>query len=235
MIIKRKRDKPNSIFRMKVLKYSISITITFIICCFILIEYCNSKIDSDSTGKTFSRLEKLPHNKVGLLLGCAHKLMNGQSNVYFLHRITAAVRLIENGKIDVIIVSGDNSRKGYDETTAMKEALLSEGIAEGKIFCDYAGFRTFDSVVRANAIFGCDEFTIISQEFHNNRALFIADKKGLDAIAYNAQDVIEFNSFKSIMRERLARVKTFLDIYLLNTQPRFYGPKVNINKSSFDL
>ena len=100
--------------------------------------------------------------------------------------------------------------------------------AAERIFCDYAGFRTLDSIVRANTIFGCTNVTVISQEFHNKRAIFIARHRNIDAVGYNAREVTVFHSFKTKAREFLAKTLTVLDIYVLNRQPRFAGPGIEI-------
>ena len=102
-------------------------------------------------------------NKVGLVLGTAKVLQNGRLNLYFKYRIEATVALYKEGKIEFVLVSGDNSVKGYDEPTDFKDELVKRGIPPEKIFLDYAGFRTLDSVIRAKEIFGQEQITIISQ------------------------------------------------------------------------
>ncbi|MGB0177627.1 MAG: SanA/YdcF family protein, partial [Owenweeksia sp.] len=99
---------------------------------------------------------------------------------------------------------------------------------EERIVLDYAGFRTFDSMVRAREVFGQQAFTVISQPFHNERAIFIARKFGIEAYGYNAPDVIGAGGFRTKVREVGARVKMVLDIYVLNTQPKFLGEKIII-------
>ena len=105
--------------------------------------------------------------------------------------------------------------------------VIRNGVTEDRIFCDYAGFRTLDSVVRAKEIFGQTNITIISQEFHNQRAIYIARRKGIDAIGFNAKEATRRNSFKTLMREQLARVKTVLDM-AIGVRPKFYGERVPI-------
>jgi SanA protein len=123
-----------------------------------------------------------------------------------------------------IVVSGDNSTEYYDESTAMKEALVLIGVPDSVITLDYAGFRTLDSVVRCKWVFGQSEIIVVSQEFQNERALFIANHYGINAVGFNAKDVPNRYGFKTMLREYLARVKAVLDIYVLNTQPKFPGP-----------
>jgi len=187
----------------------------------------NYRIDSATEGKTHFDITELPNNRVGLVLGTSSKLVQGGANPYYTYRINAAVQLYKAGKVKFILVSGDNSTKYYNEPKTIKKDLVRGGIPADKIFLDYAGFRTLDSMVRAKEIFGLDSVTVISQKFHNERAIYIAEKKGLTAVGFNAKDVSTRNGLKVQFREYFARVKVFLDL-LLNTQPKFYGDKMEI-------
>jgi len=119
-------------------------------------------------------------------------------------------------------VSGDNSRKDYDEPSDFKNDLITKGIPEHKIFLDYAGFRTLDSVVRAKEIFGQTSITFISQKFHNQRAIYIANHYNINAIGFNANDV-----YNRHLREYFARSKAGIDL-VFNVQPKFLGEKIII-------
>lgn len=174
---------------------------------------------------TYNTIQEIPKRKVGLLLGTSKKTIHGNINLYFKYRMTAAATLFKAGKIDYIIVSGDNSIKEYNETRDMKNYLVTLGVPANKIIEDYAGFRTLDSVVRTKEVFGQNNITIISQQFHNQRAIFIAQHHNINAIAFNAQDVSRNYSYKTILREYLARVKAVLDVRILNTMPKFYQQK----------
>ena len=181
-----------------------------------------------SKGKTYTSVDEIPANKVGLVLGTSKYTRNGNINLYFEYRIRATVQLYKSGKIKYVLVSGDNGNKNYDEPTAFKEELISRGIPSEKIYLDYAGFRTLDSVVRANAIFGQSSFTVISQKFHNERAIYLANNKGFFAVGYNAIDVTTKAGMKTKVREVFARTKAFLDI-LFGVGPKFYGEKITID------
>ncbi|PBQ33315.1 protein SanA [Sphingobacteriaceae bacterium] len=188
---------------------------------------CNRFIDKAAEGKFFTDVEKVPYHKVGLLLGTSKFLGNGVENPYFNYRINAAVELYKAKKISYILVSGDNSRKEYDEPNMMKTDLINAGVDSTRIFLDYAGFRTFDSMVRLKEVFGQNSVTIISQQFHNERALYIARREGIEAVAFNAKDVGKRMGFRTQLREKFARVKVFVD-YLFGNEPKFLGPKVLI-------
>lgn len=175
----------------------------------------------------FNNTEKIPYNKAGLLLGTSKYLRNGYLNPYFTNRIKATSDLYKTGKIKYIVVSGDNSVAHYNEPEDMKNALVEAGVPDNVIFLDYAGFRTLDSVVRMKEIFGQQKFTVISQQFHNERAIYIARHHGIDAIGYNAKDVSKKIGIKVIIREYFARIKVFLD-FLVGKEPKFLGEKIVI-------
>ena len=185
-------------------------------------------IDYRASGKTYDTVEKIPKNKVGLVLGTAKWLMNGQINLYYTLRINAAVTLYESGKIDYILISGDNGTTTYDEPSDFKNDLIKRGIPEERIFLDYAGFRTLDSVVRAKEIFGQTSLTVISQKFHNQRAIYLAQNQGINAVAFNAKDVSGKYGLKTRLREYFARVNASFDV-VFNTNPKFLGDKIDIN------
>ncbi len=193
----------------------------------ILILVCNFTVNWAAEGKTFSTLEDVPKNEVGLILGTAKKLVGGQPNVYYSFRINATLKLFKAKKISYVLVSGDNATKYYNEPKTIKADLIAGGIPKDKIFLDFAGFRTLDSMVRAKEVFGLSKVTIISQKFHNQRAIYLANKKGLDAIGFNAKDVKGNFGLKIHAREYLARVKVFIDL-LFKTKPKFYGERIII-------
>ncbi len=194
---------------------------------FLFILFANYSIGKSAESKVFSDTSNIEKNKVGLVLGTAKYLKSGRLNLYFKYRIDATVKLYKAGKIEFVLVSGDNGNTEYDEPTDFKEALVERGIPANKIYLDYAGFRTLDSVVRAKEIFGQEKITIISQQFHNERAIFLAEKKGIDALGFNAQDVSGRYGLRVRLREYFARTKVFIDI-LLRVKPKFLGDKIEI-------
>lgn len=196
--------------------------------CLVIIVGAGILITRAAKGRTYSDTGSIPYRKVGVLLGCSPRLAGDRANLFFDRRIEAATELFMSHKVSYIIVSGDNHVAGYDETSEMKRALISAGVPENSIYCDYAGFRTLDSIVRAKKVFGQSSVTIISQEFHNQRAIYIALHRNIDAIGFNARDVDTYHSFKTRVREMFARVRTILDIMLLDTSPKFLGPAIKI-------
>jgi SanA protein len=172
-------------------------------------------------GRTYQDTDAIPHRPVGLVLGCAPRLRDGGVNPFFANRITAAAQLHFAGKIDYLLVSGSS------EVGEMRNALVQCGVPAERIHCDSAGYRTLDSVIRAKEVFGQTEIIVISQEFHNRRAIFIAKHSGLDAIGFKAADVRVCNSMKTRLREQLARVRTVIDVLVLHRRPKSLGEKIS--------
>jgi SanA protein len=187
----------------------------------------NQYVVNSSKMYLFNSVQEIPQNNVGLVLGTSSGLSNGRPNLYFTYRINAAADLFKAGKVKHLIVSGDNHIKNYNEPEEMRLALIGKGVPDSCITMDFAGFRTLDSVVRCQKVFGQTKFTIISQQFHNQRAVFLARQKGLDAIGYNAKDVHKSLALRTKVREPLARFKAVLDI-LFNMKPKFLGEQVKI-------
>ena len=190
---------------------------------------CHLLVLSAARGKLYDKASAVPEARTALLLGTAKTLGTGRANGFFWRRITAAADLYKAGKATAIIVSGDNHVQGYDEPTDMKAALVAKGVPASKIYCDYAGFRTLDSIVRAKEVFGQERIIIVSQRFHNERSLYLASCYGLDAIAFNATDVKLEWALKTYVREAFARVLAVLDTHLLATNPKYLGAKVSLD------
>jgi SanA protein len=170
----------------------------------------------------YKEVDALPTQKVALVLGTAKYRVGGGKNYFYTYRINATVALWRAGKIKSIIVSGDHQSKYYDETTTMFNDLVNAGIPPQYITKDSLGLRTLDSIVRAKEVFHTDEYIVISQKFHLERALYIAKEKQHNAIGYVAKDIpYTPTALKMQLREYLARAKAFLDLYILDTQPKF--------------
>lgn len=200
--------------------------ITIILICMALL-IPNYLVAKCSENKTYYSSSKIPKNKVGLVLGAGKYTKRGTISLYYKYRVEAAAKLFKAKKIDYILASGDNGVEDYDEPTAFKNDLIALGIPEHKIFLDYAGFRTLDSVIRAKAVFGETSVTIISQRFHNQRAIYLAQHHGINAVGFNAKHAIKSGFFNKPIREYFARTKAVLDI-IFNVQPKFFGKKVKI-------
>ena len=181
----------------------------------------------------YDSIEEIPYNDVALVLGTSKYLYNGRVNMYFKFRMDAAYELYKSGKIKFILVSGDNRHRFYNEPKQMRLDLIRLGVDKKHIFLDFAGFRTRDSIIRANKVFNLTNFTIVSQPFHNERAIFIARQKNINAVAYNAHNVRKLYRIRQFPRELAARVLMIFDI-IFNKPPKFYGDNITIEEVSND-
>ena len=211
----------------KNIKNLFKIFLLLIVAGIIFIAWANYSIKKESDTFISYNIADIPETKTALLLGTSKNLNSGLPNAYFYNRIQATVDLYKSGKIQYIIVSGDNGKKDYNEPEDMLLTLMQYGIPQDRIFLDHAGFRTLDSVVRAKEIFGQTKLIIISQKFHNERAIFLAKQNGIDAFGYNAKDVNKYAGFKTNMREYLAKAKAYWDL-ILGIEPKFGGEKILI-------
>ncbi|MGF7214071.1 SanA protein [Spirosoma lacussanchae] len=194
-----------------------SIVVAFVGATTILI--CNWWVVQNTRNQIYFNLQELPANDVGLVLGTSKFVRTGKENLFFRYRMEATARLWKEGKVKYLILSGNNDSEYYNEPADMQRALIRLGVPSSVMTLDYAGYRTFDSVVRCKDVFNQEKITIISQNFHNARALFIGNHEGIDAIAFSAQDVPDGYSLKTLVREYLARPYAILDVFVLRPQP----------------
>lgn len=199
---------------LKRVKRLYKILLGILIACFGIIAGCNTYVNLFADPFLFDNPESIPENQYGLILGTSKYLVGGGNNVYFDKRIMATAELFHAGRIDQVIASGDNSDKYYNEPKNMRKALLLKGIPDSVILVDREGINTHQSVLNFIKNYNIKSVTIISQEFHNQRAIFIARKAGLNAIGYNAQDIGFFSDLKTHIREWFAKVKAVTFILL---------------------
>jgi len=197
-------------------KIAVTVSLAGTVVLLSLIIVCNIWIVTTTQRDVFSDIPSLPANRDGLVLATGKLIENGRINQHFVRRVDAAAALYRAGKVQRLILSGD---KAHDEPMELKRALLARGVPESALVLDNYGLRTLDSVVRARDVFRCGHLTIISERFHDFRALFLSRYYGLHAVAY-APPALPFRwMIKSTLRESLARVKAVLDLYLLHTKP----------------
>lgn len=217
--------------RSKVKRFLKRLMLLFFICVAIILAvviYANVKIPSDTQQYIYSNVDSIPDNSVAIVLGTS-RYIGGRPNIYFTNRIEAATQLYDAGKIRAFVVSGDNRHKSYNEPREMRRALVEAGVPDSIIHLDFAGFRTLDSVVRMGKVFGQKSFIVVSQRFHNERAIYLARHYGYDAYGYNAADLsLNRSSYRTKIREVFARVKVFVDL-TLGTRPKFLGDPIDIN------
>jgi SanA protein len=183
-----------------------------------------------SWGRTFDDSDALPYFEVGLVLGTSRYAVGGGENGYFTERMLAAQEAYHTGKVNHLLLSGDNRHRSYNEPLEMQKALLGYFVPEEALTLDFAGFRTYDSVIRAKKVFQLQRFVVISQQFHNERAIAIGRVNDLDIIGLNAADLPIGMGWKLQFRELGARLKLVFDL-ALGIEPRFLGQPIEIRKS----
>lgn len=190
-------------------------------------------ITTSTNSAIYADIDAIPvsteqQTRAGLVLGTSPWTLSGHTNGYFVARMNKAAELYLSGKIDKLIVSGDNRQKEYNEPVEMRDALVKKGVPVDDIVLDYAGFRTLDSVVRAKTVFAAPEIIIVSQRWHNQRALYIARQHDLPAIAVNANDPSWRSGYRTRLREVLAKIWMLIDVHLLDREPYYPGPPAPI-------
>jgi SanA protein len=205
-------------------KPCLAILIAIGVCGIAFIVFAYAKVSSFAPEKMYADPTVCPLNDIGILFGCG-KFVDGRPNQFYLYRIRAAARLYKAGKIKHLLVSGDNHIVGYNEPETMKRDLVQQGVPATAITCDYAGFSTFETVMRAKEIFGVQAATLITQRYHLPRALYLAAVHDIKAIGYEAREPGGNQTVKLKIREVIARIITYGDVHLGVRHPKFLGKK----------
>lgn len=222
MVAKNKKKSKGSWKQVVVRVLKLGSLVGAIVCFFLL--SLNFWVISSTEDQVFYDLDQVPKRKVALILGTSKRTTHGEANKYFVERIDAAARLFHDGKVDHIIVSGDNRTVYYNEPRDMYNALLERNVPKGAITLDFAGLRTLDSIVRAISVFGQSDITVVTQDFHCYRSLFIANYYGLNAVAFSADDKAQL-PLNLALREVVARLLAVFDLYIWNKDPTTIGPR----------
>lgn len=199
-------------------KRNIIFSILAIISVFVAVMvFCDVTVSRNASDRTYDNVDSIPRRKVGMILGTSPvSTWNGRRNYYFDHRIKAGAELYKAGKVDWLVVSGGdyrNTENGYDEPVAMRDSLIKQGVDSARIVLDYDGTRTLNSIAKMRDVYCQDSIIIISQKYHNERALYQARHLGIDAIGFNAKTPGRRTSWwRNRGREVLARVKLFIDV-----------------------
>ena len=200
--------------RRQILYSSIAILTILVI----IVALCNISVDRNAEGRTFSNINDVPTMQTALLLGTNPKTRDGKRpSSFYLARINATAELYKHGKFRQLIISGDR-REGYDEPQTMRHDLIERGVPDSIIMMDGQGYRTLLSLRNSKQYFGVHDMIIISQKWHNERSIFLADKMNIKAVGYNADDVSHPRAIWTHIRELLARVKLFIDLYVTHRE-----------------
>ncbi len=194
-----------------IIKVAASWLATFLLIVLFAIMWCDWKVQSAAMGRLYDEVYSVPRNRVGLLLGTGPVNIYGEPNPYFARRIDGAARLYAAHRIDTVLISG-NHTGSYNEPAMMRAQLVKRGVPAAVIIEDGKGYNTFLSIDRARKVYGQRHFTIISQEFHNERAIYMARNAGLDCVGYNCGNyqARRLSVVRMYLRERLSRLKAVL-------------------------
>ena len=187
----------------------------------VIVVLANRWVINSTDAYLYTDSSLMPENEAGLVLGCSPFASAGGPNPQFHGRLQAAAELYKLGKLHRLIVSGANPDSHYNEPKKMREGLLTLGVPSEAMVLDYAGDSTFDSIARAQIVYGLDRMTIVTQRYHGYRALFLARKMGIHAVAYAAP--LSYNGGmgqRNPPREILARLLAVLDLFVLQSEPR---------------
>lgn len=177
----------------------------------------------------YTRMDELPERPVAVVLGTSRHYA-GKINPFYKSRIEAAAQLYAAKKVRAIVVSGDNATRQYNEPRMLRKDLIASGVPADFVTMDFAGFRTLDSIVRAKEVFKLNSFVVVSQRFQVERALYIARAHNIEAIGFAAENPSYFGwRWRVRLREVFARFLAVLDVTVLDTMPKFLGPKVDVN------
>lgn len=174
-----------------------------------------------SAGGSLRTVADVPHTAVAVVFGAG--LWDGEPSPYLAHRLDAAAELYRTGRTEVVLVTGDNSRTGYDEPSAMRAYLIAHGVPDRRIVSDFAGFDTWDSCVRARKVFAVDDAVLISQGFHIRRALTLCRAAGVSSYGVGVDEPHDSVWWYGLAREDVAAAKALLDV-AVRPDPHFLGP-----------
>ncbi|SMG11876.1 SanA protein [Marivirga sericea] len=198
------------------IKFFIRLGLFVVIAAIVFALFSNVFIISQTSDYIYANIDSIPEKEIALVLGTSKRNVKGEANSFFDNRMEAAAKLFHKGKVKGLLLSGDNRTRYYDEPSDMKKALMLKGVPESAISIDTAGLSTIESVYRCKELFKHEDVTIITQQFHAYRALYISRHYDMDAIAFPAEEVPVYSSTKVTIREFFARPKALLDLYLPN-------------------
>ena len=195
---------------------------------FLTVAALNVWVELRASGRITAEAAAVPEAPVALVMGTSRLAPSGRINRHWQGRMDAAAALYKAGKVKHVIVSGDNRTADYNEPRDMRDALVERGVPTAAVTMDFAGLRTLDSVIRAGEIFGVKRCVIVTDDFHLPRALWLADRHGLETTGFCGPPLPWELSGKSRVREWLARVKAAGEEWILNRGAKHYGERVKL-------
>ena len=191
----------------------------------------NVYVNLITSSRRYTNIVTVPQQPVAIVLG-AGILSDGTPTPMLSDRVVAAAKLYKQGRVQKLLMSGDNSREDYDEVTAMQDYAVELGVAPEDITLDHAGFSTYESCYRAKEIFGIEQAVIVTQKFHLSRAVYLCNHLNVNAIGLGTPDW-ETYPFRNIMlyslREKFSTLKALWEVHITRPQPTFLGPFEGMN------
>jgi len=209
--------------RRKMAMWSLLLIPLLLIICGVLYRHVRIIMADAAREHLFSSqdIADIPEKTVAVVLG-ARVYPDGRVSAVLRDRLDTAIALYKAGKVKKLLMSGDNRHLKYNEVTAMRNYAIRGGVPSDDVVRDFAGFRTFDSMYRAKEIWGLDTFYVVSQSFHLPRALYIAQKLGVNAYGVATAEKHYRVIPRLIIREQFAQVLAWVDI-LVGRDPYFLG------------
>ena len=199
---------------LKIIKSILFKIIILIIAAFLVFIFINSYVKSSTENLIISEDEALNINPDCIIVLGAGVRSDGSPSPMLQDRLITGIELYEKGVSDRILMSGDHTKKGYDEVNTMKSYAVDRGIPSEHIFMDHAGISTYDSIYRAKEIFQAERIVIVTQEYHLYRALYVAEKLGVEAYGVSSDVRVYAGQEARELREKAARVKDFFKAVL---------------------
>lgn len=213
--------------RRKMLLIVLSVAVGILICCLVAGYAIHQRVYRAGDGRIYRLDQEIPKAEVALVLG-ARVYKDGTLSRVLADRVDAGVALYKNGTVKKLIMSGDNRTEKYNEVTAMRNYAIRAGVPSNDVVRDFAGFRTYDSIYRVKELWGVNQAIIVSQKFHLQRSLFIADALDVESIGVAAVGNRYPSLTRSERREVLARILSWFDV-LVGRDPYFLGPKETLD------
>lgn len=212
---------------MKKINKLVIAIVTLIILGIIAVFGINQYVKSVANKNIIQEVEKANKSDAILVLGC-QVMEDGSLSLMLKDRLDKAVELYKQGIAEKIIVSGDHGREQYDEVNAMKSYLIENEIPSENIFMDHAGFSTYESLYRADYIFKVEKLTVVTQEYHLYRAVYIGNKLGIETYGVPAAKTAYYGQTSREIREILARDKDFVKC-IFKSKPTYLGESIPVS------
>ncbi len=213
--------------RRRWIRKSLAVALTVAVGGGLVLWTCDWWIDQAASPYATDRIDAVPPADVALVLGTSPHVAGQRRNLYFEYRLDAAAQLQKAGKVKYLLVSGDNRERDYDEPTAMRDGLIARGVPADAIYRDFAGIRTLDSVLRARDVFAQSRYVVVSQGFHNHRAIWLARQNGIEAYGFDARDVPFEDAPQVRFRQYLSAARAIYDV-LTGSAAQHNGPRIEI-------